>query len=193
MQQKTAHIQKLAINKKSTIFVQSFWNLVKIITSWDNHFKNCGFFINGQFLNVCRFFLLRPYQGDNFHRRFKILPTPVLIYKASIAKGPLSFPSCLLLQKIYRKTLTELHSDLNLGWLQYYWLIQCIYSVFFSNYLYFIWFLHVSAFVQKKSSIKNIYKTIVETDLGYVLEQKNSLRFVFMAFPTRKVHMIPKS
>ena len=99
------------------------------------------------------------YQGDNFHWRFEILPKPVLIYKASIAKGPLSFPSCLLLQKIYRKTLTELHSDLNLGWLQYYWLVQCIYSIFFSNYLYFIWFLHVSAFVQKKSSIKNIYKT----------------------------------
>ena len=32
-QQKTAHIQKLAINKKSTIFVQSFWNLVKNINS----------------------------------------------------------------------------------------------------------------------------------------------------------------
>ena len=32
-QQKTAHIQKLAINKKSTIFVQSIWNLVKIIIS----------------------------------------------------------------------------------------------------------------------------------------------------------------
>ena len=27
-QQKTAHIQKLAIDKKSTYFVQSFWNCV---------------------------------------------------------------------------------------------------------------------------------------------------------------------
>ena len=67
-QQKTAHIQKLAINKNSTNFVQSFWNLVKIITSWGNHFpqvswwldKNFGFFINVHFLNVCCFLLLRP-------------------------------------------------------------------------------------------------------------------------------------
>ena len=35
---KTGHFQKLAINKKSTIFVLSSWNLVKIITSWGNHF-----------------------------------------------------------------------------------------------------------------------------------------------------------
>ena len=66
-QQKAAHIQKLAINKKSTIFVQSSWNLGKIIASWGNHFhqfterldQSCGFFINGQLLNVCRFLLLR--------------------------------------------------------------------------------------------------------------------------------------
>ena len=36
-QEKTAQVQKLAIIKKSTIFVQSFWNLVKMITSWGNH------------------------------------------------------------------------------------------------------------------------------------------------------------
>ena len=68
-QQKTAHIQKLAINKKSTIFVQSFWNLVKILPHeaiifpkfHEDWTKNCGFFINGQFLNVCRFLLLRLY------------------------------------------------------------------------------------------------------------------------------------
>ena len=35
---KTGHAQKLAINKRSTIFVLSSWNLVKIITSWVNHF-----------------------------------------------------------------------------------------------------------------------------------------------------------
>ena len=35
---KTGHTQKLAINKKSTIFVLSLWNLAKIITSWGNHF-----------------------------------------------------------------------------------------------------------------------------------------------------------
>ena len=50
--------QKLAIDKKSSIFVLSSWNLVKVTTSWDDHFhqvswekdKNCGSFINGQFL-----------------------------------------------------------------------------------------------------------------------------------------------
>ena len=59
--------------KKSTIFVQSSWNFVKIITSWGNHFfqvswwleKNCGFFISVQFLNVCVFVLLRPYFSKN--------------------------------------------------------------------------------------------------------------------------------
>ena len=35
---KMGHTQKLAINKKSTIFALSLWNLVKIITSWGNHF-----------------------------------------------------------------------------------------------------------------------------------------------------------
>ena len=35
---KRAHVQKLAISKKSTFFVQSSWNLVKIITSCGNHF-----------------------------------------------------------------------------------------------------------------------------------------------------------
>ena len=54
----------MTINKKSTIFFQSSWNLVKMITSWANYFhqvswrldKKCGFFINGQFLNMSRFF-----------------------------------------------------------------------------------------------------------------------------------------
>ena len=61
---KTRHVQKLAINRKSTFFVRSLWNLVKIITPWDNHFhkvswgldKNWGFFSNGQFLSVSGFF-----------------------------------------------------------------------------------------------------------------------------------------
>ena len=61
---KTGHVQNLAKNKKSTIFVQYLWNLVKMITSRGNHFhqvssgldKNYGFFIDGQFLNVCFFF-----------------------------------------------------------------------------------------------------------------------------------------
>ena len=67
---KTRHVQNLAISKKTTILVQSSWNLVKIIASWGNRFhqvswrldKNCGFFNNSQYLNVCGFFLLRLYQ-----------------------------------------------------------------------------------------------------------------------------------
>ena len=47
--------QKLAIIKKSTFFIQSSWNLVKIIISWAKYFdqvswrldKKCGFFTNG--------------------------------------------------------------------------------------------------------------------------------------------------
>ena len=31
---KTRHVKKLAVNKKSTFFILSSWNLVKIITSW---------------------------------------------------------------------------------------------------------------------------------------------------------------
>ena len=45
--------KKMAIGKKSQIFVQYLWKLVKMITSWANHFyqvswrfdRNCGFFI----------------------------------------------------------------------------------------------------------------------------------------------------
>ena len=51
---KTAHFQKLAISKKSTILIQSVWNLAKIFTSWVNYVhqvsyrldQNCGFFTN---------------------------------------------------------------------------------------------------------------------------------------------------
>ena len=57
---KTRSVQKLAIGKKSTDFVQSWWNLVKMISSWGNHFhhvswaldKNCRFFTKDQVLNV---------------------------------------------------------------------------------------------------------------------------------------------
>ena len=35
---KKAHIQELAIGKKSTIFVQSIWNSVKMIIKWGNNF-----------------------------------------------------------------------------------------------------------------------------------------------------------
>ena len=66
---KMRQAQKLAINKKSTFFVLSSWNLVKIINSWGNHFhkvsweynKNCGFFTNDQCFNMSRFFWLRLY------------------------------------------------------------------------------------------------------------------------------------
>ena len=66
-EQKNRHFQKLPIDKKATIFVQSSWNLVKMIITWGNHFyqvseglnENCGLFTNGQFLYLCHFFLLR--------------------------------------------------------------------------------------------------------------------------------------
>ena len=62
---KRANVLKLAIRKKSTVFIQSSWNLVKMTSLWDTYFhqvswgldKNCGFFINGQFLNVSPFFV----------------------------------------------------------------------------------------------------------------------------------------
>ena len=58
---------KQGLSKKrgtSKSFVQSSWNLVKIIISWANHFhqvswgsdKKCGFLTNGQFLGVGPFF-----------------------------------------------------------------------------------------------------------------------------------------
>ena len=63
-EKKTEHFQKLAIHKKSTVFVLSIWNLVKMISSLDNYFHQvswglggkCGFFTIGHFLNVGPFF-----------------------------------------------------------------------------------------------------------------------------------------
>ena len=61
---------KLALIKKSTLFVLSLWNSVKMINSWCDFFhqvswglnKKCGFFTKGQFLNVCRFLFPRLYE-----------------------------------------------------------------------------------------------------------------------------------
>ena len=39
-QEKTAHIKKLTIDKNSTMFVPTSWNLVKMITWWGNNFTN---------------------------------------------------------------------------------------------------------------------------------------------------------
>ena len=80
--QKTRHIKKLTISKKSTILVLFSWNFVKIITSrgdcfpqvswgWD---KKCRFCINGQFLNVSRFF-----SSDFSCDTFSILYTSFLV------------------------------------------------------------------------------------------------------------------
>ena len=54
--------KNLAINKKSTIVVQSLWNLVKIFISWVLYVpkisawldQNCGFFINSQVFGQCK-------------------------------------------------------------------------------------------------------------------------------------------
>ena len=63
---KMKQIQKLAINKQSTFFVQSLWNLVKKITSWVNHFHEvswgwdtkCVYSTIGPFLNLGPFLRL---------------------------------------------------------------------------------------------------------------------------------------
>ena len=56
--------QKYAINKKSTIFVSSLWNLVKMTNSWLDYIGrisaqldvNCGFFTNSIFILPVSFF-----------------------------------------------------------------------------------------------------------------------------------------
>ena len=66
-----AHVQKLNISEKSTIFVQSLWNLVKMITSWGNYFhqvsweldKIVDFFLMLIFLTCPIFFLLIFYKN----------------------------------------------------------------------------------------------------------------------------------
>ena len=58
------HKPSLTLHKKSTVFVLSLQNLLKMIRSGDGYFhkvswgldKNCGLFTNGQFLNVGPFF-----------------------------------------------------------------------------------------------------------------------------------------
>ena len=57
--------RKYAIIKKSTIFSQSLWNLVKMSDSWVGHGgqvslwlgKNCGFFIKNIFMGQMPFLL----------------------------------------------------------------------------------------------------------------------------------------
>ena len=59
----------MAIDKKSTIFIQSLWNLVKISTSCVGNFawilakldENCGFFINVEVLSLCPFICITLY------------------------------------------------------------------------------------------------------------------------------------
>ena len=54
----------MAISKKSTFFIQSSWNLVRIIITWGDYFhhvswwfdEKCRFFTDGQFLSGCCFF-----------------------------------------------------------------------------------------------------------------------------------------
>ena len=54
---------------------------MKMINSWGNNFhqvswgldKNCGLFINGEFLNMCSFFLLRLYLWPTWNFSFQSL------------------------------------------------------------------------------------------------------------------------
>ena len=65
-------IQTLVASKKSTIFVQSSWNLVKIITSWKDDIawiwaqldKNYAFFTYSQMFGLSNFLLLILYILD---------------------------------------------------------------------------------------------------------------------------------
>ena len=69
VQKVIALAQKYAINKKSTIFVSSLWNLVKMTNSWVDYIGrisaqldvNCGFFTNSIFLGQCNYFLYTLY------------------------------------------------------------------------------------------------------------------------------------
>ena len=71
---KSAHIKKLAIRRKSTVFVQSSWKLAKMITPWgiiftkfhDNWTKTVDIFINGQILILGPSFCSRIEVWGNF-------------------------------------------------------------------------------------------------------------------------------
>ena len=82
---KMRHVQKLVVSKKSTFFVLSSWNLLKITILLGNHFhqilwgqyKKCGFFTYGPFFNVSHFFLPKLYYikriSSSQHKSFMIL------------------------------------------------------------------------------------------------------------------------
>ena len=67
----------MAISKKSIIFVQSLWNLVKIITPWDNHFhedwtKIEDFLVMVDF-QVCLFFFYSDFSIFLFQTDISVL------------------------------------------------------------------------------------------------------------------------
>ena len=70
---KTGHVQKLATNKKSTIFVQSLWNLVKMITSWGNYFHQLpwGWAKNADFSSMAKFWIFFYSYLNNRTNRFQ--------------------------------------------------------------------------------------------------------------------------
>ena len=68
------------VSKKSTIFLQSLWNLIKTTTSCVGNFawisakldKICGFFINGEVLSLCPFLCITLYSFNitNYTMKF---------------------------------------------------------------------------------------------------------------------------
>ena len=89
VKKQTRHNQKLVISKKSTIFVLSLWNLVKMITSWGNLFhqvssgldKNCGFLIDDQCLNACFFYSDLKFYTLIYVSVFQAIPEAVVSWK----------------------------------------------------------------------------------------------------------------
>ena len=90
---KRANVKKLAI-KNSTYFVLFSWNLVKMITSRGNYFrqillgldKKYGSFTNGQFLNMGPFFY-SDFVIDFSHWREKLLKNIYSILLIAEMKG----------------------------------------------------------------------------------------------------------
>ena len=123
---KKAHVERLAISKKSTIFVLSSWNVMKMISSWDDYFhqvswgldKKYGFFTNGQFLNVSHFL-------TRLYNIFGVLKTSITtkfwqnFNKASTALG--SHKNRLDFLKCWTKALNpnRRNKDLKFFWCEF--------------------------------------------------------------------------
>ena len=91
---KMRHIQKLTINRKSTFFVQSSWNLMKINNSWVNLFCILEFLLMATFCTCLVFssdfgtYIKR--QVCHFELTYLYLPTTVKVDPAAMRVTSLS-------------------------------------------------------------------------------------------------------